>query len=388
MPWKEANVMDLRTEFIKRAMREELPFAALCREYGISAKTGYKWKQRFLADGLPGLADLSRRPRSSPATVTEDVVCELVRLKGRHSKWGPKKIRDLYVKAQPARAVVSLSTVKRVLDKAGLVKPRRRQRKPEHCGRIANPLVATAPNQVWTVDFKGWWYSPAKQRVQPLTVRDAFSRYALLVQAVPDARMETVQECFSRLFASYGLPLAIRSDNGAPFACTSAPLGLSRLSAWWVALGISLDRIEPGHPEQNGAHERMHRDIALEVEGQVDGDLSAQQAALDIWRCEYNEVRPHEALGMRRPAELYIKSERRFDPTPVVLEYPQGYWRRQVKPNGCIKISNRWVFVSSAIVGWDVGLQPLGTQQFNVWFGPLRLGELNVQDEKFTATGG
>jgi putative transposase len=386
MPWKEANVMDLRTEFVNRALRGELPFAALCRLYGISTKTGYKWKRRFLAEGLPGLADRSRRPQRSPTGVGEDVLCELVRLKVRHASWGPKKIRDLYGRADPGRSLPSLSTVKRLLGKAGLVERRRRRRSAQHCGRIANPLSATAANQVWTVDFKGWWYTPAKRRVLPLTVRDAFSRYVLLAQLVADARMETVKECFVRLFSTYGLPLVLRSDNGAPFACTSAPLGLSRLSAWWVTLGISLDRIAQGHPEQNGGHERMHRDIALEVEGQVDGELAAQQAALDSWRRQYNEERPHEALAMRRPAQVYGKSERRFDPQPVELQYPLTYLRRRVKRTGCIKVANRLVMLSTAVSGWHVGLQPVAAGLFNVWFGPLRLGELNVPDEKFSAT--
>jgi putative transposase len=387
MPWKEANVMDLRTEFIQRALRADIPFAALCRRYGISTKTGYKWKQRFLADGLPGLADRSRRPNSKLTMVTEDVCCEIVRFKGLHEDWGPKKIHDLYSKADHQLPAVSLSTVKRVLDKAGLTERRRRRRRSEDCGRIANPLVATAPNEVWTVDFKGWWYSTTQERVVPLTVRDAYSRYVLLAQAVADGRMETVQECFARLFTKYGLPLVIRSDNGSPFACTSAPLGLSRLSAWWVTLGISLDRIEKGHPEQNGGHERMHRDIALEVEGRVDGNLVAQQAALDIWREQYNHERPHEALGMRRPAELYIKSERRFDPQPVELEYPAEYLRRRVTRVGCIKIGGRLIRISAAVGGWHVGLQPVSTGIFNVWFGPLHLGELNVQDKKITVAG-
>jgi transposase InsO family protein len=385
MAWKEANVMDLRTEFIQRAFRAEVPFAALCRSYGISTKTGYKWKQRFLADGLPGLADRSRRPHCSPAVIDEDVICELIRLKTKHDNVGPKKIRNLYLRAYPTRPLPSLSTVKRVLGKAGLTERRRRRRRSEHCGRIANPLVATVPNEVWTVDFKGWWYTTAKERVLPLTVRDAFSRYVLLVQVVANGRMETVQDCFSRLFSKYGLPLVIRSDNGVPFACTSAPLGLSRLSAWWVTLGINLDRIEQGHPEQNGGHERMHRDIAQEVEGRVDGDLVAQQAALDLWREQYNHQRPHEALGMQLPAELYAKSERRFNPRPVELEYPAGYWRRRVTRVGCIKIANRLIRISAAISGYHVGLQPVSEGVFKVWFGPLCLGELNVQDEKFSA---
>lgn len=384
MPWKEANVMDLRIEFVSCALREEQPFAALCREYGISTKTGYKWKERFLANGRAGLVDQSRRPKTAPTLVSEDVCCEIIRLKDKHRKWGPKKIHDLYLRGKHRLPPVSLSTVKRVLGKAGLTEPRRRRHPAKNCGRIANPLVATVPNEVWTVDFKGWWYSTTNERVLPLTVRDACTCFILQLQVVADGRMETVQECFARLFAEYGLPLVIRSDNGAPFACTSAPLGLSRLSAWWVALGISLDRIEKGHPEQNGAHERMHRDIAWEIEGQVDGDLSAQQAALDVWRHEYNQERPHEALGMRRPAELYTKSARRFDPRPVELEYPADYLWRRVTRVGCIKLCNRLIRISEAVSGWQVGLQRTGPDRFNVWFGHLLLGSLHVADEKFT----
>jgi len=383
MPWKEANVMDLRNEFVQRALRAEQPFAGLCREYGISTKTGYKWKQRFLEEGKPGLHDHSRRPANVPVLVSEDVCCKIIALKEKRRDWGPKKIHELYNRDRRRLPLVSLSTVKRVLGKAGLTKKRRR-RPAEQCGRIANPLVATVPNEVWTVDFKGWWYSSTQERVQPLTVRDAKTCFILMIQVVADSCTETVQECFRRLFREYGLPLAIRSDNGPPFACTRAPLGLSRLSAWWVALGISLDRIEKGHPEQNGAHERMHRDLAWEVEGRVDGDLVAQQAALDTWREDYNHVRPHEGLGMQRPADLYLKSERRFDEQPVELEYPASYLRRLVSRSGWIKLYGRSIHISTAVSGWHVGLQLIRPGVFNVWFAQLRLGELDVEHEKFT----
>jgi transposase InsO family protein len=384
MPWKEADVMNLRTEFVLRALREELPFVALCREYGISAKTGYKWKARFLKDGLPGLYDHSRRPQSSPSQVSEDEACRFVRLKLAHPKWGPKKIREVFARKYPQAQLPSLSTVKRILDKAGLVQ-RRRRRRPEHCGRIENRLKAERPNQLWTVDFKGWWYSAEKARVEPLTVRDAYSRYLLCVQALENGRSETVRRRFERIFATYGLPQVIRSDNGSPFACMSAPLGLSRLSAWWVALGICLDRIAPGHPHQNGGHERMHRDIALEVEGAVDGDMVAQQAALDTWRHDFNHERPHESLGMQVPAQFYSKSSRRFDPSAIELVYPSDYLRRKADKRGAIKFSNRRIAVSLAVAGWEVGLKATGAQSYSVWFGPLCLGELDMASESFRA---
>ncbi len=181
MPWKEADVVNLPTEFVLRALRQQLPFVALCREYGISAKSGYKWKGRLLKDGLAGLRERSRRPRSSPNQLSEDEACQFVRLKLAHPRWGPKKIRELFARKHPQAERPSLSTVKRILGKAGLVAHRRRRR-PEHCGRIENPVRPERPNQLWTVDFKGWCYSAQKARVEPLTVREAYSRYLLCVQ--------------------------------------------------------------------------------------------------------------------------------------------------------------------------------------------------------------
>jgi len=385
MPWKEANAVEQRLEFVQRAGRGEIPFAQLCREFGIAPKTGYKWKERYELEGLRGLSELSRRPRSCQTSLDENCICELIRLKNLHPAWGPEKIRELYRRASPGRPLPSRSSVQRILGKAGLVQQRRRRRRrPEDLGRISQRFEPTAPNQLWTVDFKGWWYCSQGEKVLPLTVCDAFSRYVLLVEVVPDARMETVRDCFARLFEQHGLPLCIRSDNGPPFACSRAPLGLSRLSAWWLAQGICLDRSRPGSPQDNGSHERMHRDIALEVEGRVQGGLAAQQAALSLWREDYNRLRPHGALGLRMPAELYRPSLRRYDPQPGAAEYPLEYLRRRVTTSGCIRMEGRAIRVTSALRGWEVGLQPLGAGRFNIWFGSLRLGELSITDAKFT----
>ena len=244
MPWPEVSVMESRLQFVLRALRGELPFVVLCAEYGISPKTGYKWQERFLREGAAGLSDRSRRPRASPTKAGDELVCALVRLKLAHSSWGPKKLRELLIRQRPEFHTPALSTVKRILDQAGLVRHRRR-RPAAQGGRLTQDIRASAPNQVWTVDFKGWWYSSARERIEPLTVRDEFSRYILCARALPDSRSETVQECFAQLFSSYGLPQVIHSDNGVPFACAAAPLGLSRLAAWWVALGIGLSRITP-----------------------------------------------------------------------------------------------------------------------------------------------
>jgi transposase InsO family protein len=276
MPWKEANALNLKSDFVHRAVREEMPFAQLCREFGISTKTGYKWKERFLAEGSTGLFDLSRRPHSCASAVDENTICELVRLKKKHPRWGPDKIRALF-QAHPRGPVPSLSTVKRVLAKSGLTEPRPKRRPSDKSGRIANHIEPTAPNQVWSVDFKGWWYSTSREKVLPLTVCDAFSRYILAAQIMADGSTESVQACFVQLFTLYGLPLVIRSDNGAPFACTRAPLGLSRLSVWWVSLGIGLDRIAPGHPEQNGRHRYLAPGVQLRTAAPSLGQPAAMQ---------------------------------------------------------------------------------------------------------------
>ena len=365
--------MEQRIEFALKAMGT-LNFRALCQEYGVSAKTGYKWKQRFLQEGIEGMAEESRRPKTSPEQLPEGEVCEIVRLKMAHLSWGPRKIRELYLRRHGE--VASESTFKRVLERAGLTQKRRKRRSSE-AGRLCSGRRATAANEVWTVDFKGWWRSGAK-RCEPLTVRDEHSRYLLEVRALQDARSETVRKSFERLFERQGLPGAIRSDNGSPFASALALLGLSRLSAWWVALGIDLERGRPGHPQDNGAHERMHRDISRELEALGESD----QEALDLWRQTFNFARPHEALGMRCPGELYAPSHRKYDGTPEDLEYPQMCTRR-VCQHGLIKVDGQRLFLSTSLAGWSVGLKPITQNVMDVWFGRLLLGQIDLSASNF-----
>lgn len=387
MPWKETDVVNVRTEFVLRVFEGKLAFGELCGEYGISRKTGYKWKERFLEQGIDGLADRSRRPRKSPRQVDEDTACRIVRLKLAHPSWGPRKIRKVFGRTYPDAELASESTFKRILDKAGLVKHRKRRLQKES-GRIENRVQAEHPNQVWTVDFKGWWRTGDRSRFEPLTVRDAFSRYVLCARALENCRSATVRVEFERLFSKHGLPEVIRSDNGRPFAASQAPLGLSRLSVWWLALGIDLDRIPPGRPDQNGSHERMHRDIALELEAHSAADFATQQAALDTWRASYNQERPHEAIGLQTPAALYQSSPRRFEAQEIALEYPLGYLRRRVSSNGAIRLKRIHVRVSEALAGWDIGLQMEKPSRYGLWFCRLRLGEVDLDTRKFYATAG
>ena len=384
MPWPTRDMNTVRREFVTKALLQGACFASLCREYGISRKTGYKWRQRALDEGVLTLAEHSRRPLRSPAQLDETCVCRLIRLKLRHPTWGPRKIRTLYAKQwSPAP---SASSCQRVLGKAGLVLPRRRTR-TSPAQRITRGLVAQAPNDVWTVDFKGWWRLRDGRRCEPLTVRDAFSRFVLAARTLPDSTSDSVRTEFERLFQLHGLPRAIKSDNGAPFASSSAPLGLSRLSAWWVALGIELDRSRPARPQDNGAHERLHKDLEAEVARCVQSDRTAQQAALDLWREEFNWVRPHDSLNQRTPGEVYRRSQRRF-PAAFTLDYAPGLLPRQVDANGSIRWANGVYFVSTSLAGWPVGLRPSTHDTLEVWFSHLLLGHLELSSARFLRSPG
>jgi transposase InsO family protein len=366
--------MEQRMEFGLKALQTD-NFRALCQEYGISPKTGYKWRERMLRYGLAGMAEQSRRPRSHADELAEGVICEMVRLKQAHRHWGPRKIRELYLRKHGAAA--SESSFKRVLARAGLTQPRRRRVRAAQAGRLWSGQRAQAPNEVWTVDFKGWWYDVEGRRCEPLTVRDEHSRYVLELRRMADARTATVRDCFERLFERHGLPGAIRSDNGSPFAHVRGLLGLSRLSAWWVALGIDLERGRPGHPQDNGGHERLHRDIRTELE-----PGTAEQEALDLWRQEFNHERPHEALGMRCPGEVYQKSQRRYEGSPEDLEYP-GLHARRVGPQGRIMWAGMPLFITTSLAGWSVGLKPMENGRLEVWFGRLLLGWIDSATESF-----
>ena len=298
----------------------------------------------------------------------------MVGLKVAHPHWGARKLRELYLR-QHGRAA-SESSFKRVLERSGLTQ-KRKVRRASQSGRLCSGRTAQGPNVVWTVDFKGWWYS-GLERCEPLTVRDEYSRYLLELRALENARSVTVQKRFERLFECYGLPEAIRSDNGSPFASRSAVHGLSRLSAWWVALGIDLERGRPGHPQDNGAHERLHRDISLELQclGRID------QNSLELWRQEFNQQRPHEALGMRCPSELYGHSVRSYRGGVQQLDYPQMMTRR-VHPTGIITWAKHELFISSSLAGWSVGLKPIEHQQLEVWFARLLLGWIDPKTASF-----
>jgi len=380
MPWKTQTMIDTRRAFVRRALASGASLSALCREFNITRKTGRKWRDRARGGTLEALAELSRRPRHSPHRLREEEVCHLVMLKSAWPHWGPKKLCQLY-RENLGRAL-SVSTCHRVLKACGLIQGRKvRVRRPVQVGIAAH--VAREPNDVWTIDFKGWWTLKNGGRCEPFTVRDAFSRYVLCAHVQTGTGAAIIGRQMDELFRHYGLPKVIKSDNGAPFATTTSPLGLTRLSARWVALGIQLEHSRPGHPEDNGAHERLHRDIDAEVAAHVQVDVATQQAALDVWRDDYNRVRPHEHLNGRRPAQLYHPSARTMPSGRWELDYGTGYVPRLVSAAGNIRYRGIAIFITTALGGWHVGLRLRATAQVEVWFNYLLIGVVNTNTKRF-----
>jgi transposase InsO family protein len=306
----------------------------------------------------------------------EAVVCEMIRIKQKHPSWGARKIRRIYSRRH--EKTPSESSFKRVFERAGYTE-KRRVRPMREAGCLHSGRKAQVPNEVWTVDFKGWWYGGSGRRCEPLTVRDEFSRYVLDLRGMSEATGKAVRGVFERLFQQRGLPQAIRSDNGSPFASVSGVLGLTHLSAWWVALGIDLERGRPGHPQDNGAHERFHLDISRELEKP---GLGEDQAVLDEWKHTFNHERPHEALGLRTPAEVYTPAARKFEGTPEDIHY-SGMESRKVQSHGKIHWGGQMLFISTALQGWSVGVELIDAVRGHIWFGQLLLGQFDLSTASF-----
>lgn len=382
MPWKETSVMEERELFINAVLENADTFKDNCIKFGISTKTGYKWFNRFNEDGLKGLNDHSRRPAAHPASLSEDTLCQLIELKLAHSSFGPKKILELYRRIHPSDAP-SLSSVNRIFKKVGLVK-KRRKRRASNTGRLTSNIAVSQPNDLWTIDFKGWWKSLDNKRIEPLTVRDEFSRYVLACEYLERTNTGEVMEVLKRLFREYGLPKAMQSDNGAPFASRSNVKGISRLSAWLITLGIEINRSRPGHPQDNGGHERMHKDLKSSVQVRFRGSARTYKAELEMWRDEFNNIRPHESLGMKTPAEVFRKSDRRYSGTPSDIDYPTEYQTRKVATTGYIKYDGGEYFISSSIRKYSVGLKVVDSAELAVYFAKVLLGIINLKTLSFS----
>lgn len=373
MPWRETRPMDQKTQFIADYLRQTLDMTELCRLYGISRKTGYKWIERYIERGPAGLEDGSRRPANSPRQTPPEVVAALIEVRQHHPTWGAKKLLPFLAKRHPDWDLPGRSTVCDILSRYGLVPRKRRRRALGHPGKPMAPMQA--PNDIWCADFKGQFKTGDGLYCYPLTVTDGFSRYLLGCQALLSTKVEEAKPVFTRLFKEFGLPQRIRSDNGVPFA-TPTLARLSALSAWWVRLGILPDLIEPGHPQQNGRHERMHRTLKAETTRPPGANRQAQQRKFNRFRQEFNEERPHEALNMATPASVYVPSPRPMPDKLPPLEYPDRFEVRYVSANGGIRWNKAWVNVSVTCAGEYVGLEEIDDGVWNVYFGPLKLGRL------------
>ena len=363
--------MSIRKEFVMKALAKELSIAELCRQYSVSRKTAYKWLARFKEQGIVGLANESSRPVTSPQKLSPSLEAEIVKLRQEHATWGSRKLRVLLLRTHGI-AVPSESTIDRVLELAGLHRKRRLRPNSVATSTKRPAVVVGAPNDLWTVDFKGWWLTRDGVRCEPLTVRDAYSRYVLMLRTLGGTRYDHVKPAFERLFQRYGVPKAIQSDNGPPFACSTALGGLTKLSAWWVALGIHVVRSRPGCPQDNGGHERMHLDVC-ELQARPAANRPSQQTFFDQWVVEFNTVRPHEAIAMRTPSELYRPSQRRL-PRLVVPSYPPHWKCYRVTNRGRIEYHGGRVYASTVLAGHLVGLELRGSA-FVVWFHDLAIGQ-------------
>lgn len=351
--------------------------AELCRRYGVSRETGYVWTRRYESEGLEGLYDRSRSPHRPGNRTAVEIEAAVLQLRREHMRWGPRKLKWMLEQGEPGIAWPAASTMGEMLAREGLAMARKkRKRVPPYTQPFA---AASAPNLVWCADFKGWFRTQDGARIDPLTISDAHSRYLLRCQGVEKTDSERVQAIFAAAFGQYGMPQAIRSDNGAPFAARAVN-GVSRLSLWWMKLGIRPERIQAGHPEQNGRHERMHRTLKQETAQPPAATARAQQHAFDRFRDEYNERRPHEALGMQTPASLYACSPRIYPGRVREPEYDSGFHVRRVRQQGQFRWKSEQVFLSSVLEGERVGLLPLDDRYFTVYFAQFPIARFDSRE--------
>jgi transposase InsO family protein len=379
MPWKETDKVNERMQFVSRLLSGER-MSDLCREYGISRKTGYKYKARFEQKGPQALYDVSRRPHGHPRKTPDTVVQQVLAARKEFPTWGPKKLSVLLKERYPTVPMPCPSTIGVILKDAGLSKERKKRRRATPVGPRC--VQASAPNEVWTVDFKGQFRLGHGRYCYPLTLNDAFSRYSLSIEALHSTQVPLTQQALQMAFEHYGLPSAIRSDNGVPFASTGR-FGWSELSVWLLRLGIALQRIEPGKPQQNGCHERFHRTLKAETTRPAQPTLLAQQQRFDEWRMEYNEVRPHESLGQKPPASVYTHSAVPMPPALPPQRYPLCDERVVVSRCGSIRLGHKRVYIARVLHGQPLGLLQVEDFTHLVYFSRFELGYLDAQQLRF-----
>lgn len=374
MAWKETHVMDERMKLVSEWLAGERSKAEICRHYGVSRKTGYKIAGRYELEGPAGLLDRRRAPDCHPNAVGEEEEAAILAVRERHPSWGSKKIKAWLECRHGSRRWPAASTIGAILARHGLVVRRRLRR---HGAPSPSPLTAAAhANDVWGIDFKGWFRTGDGARCDPLSVSDLASRYVIRLQAVARPNEEHVWPVIDAAFREFGLPTVMRSDNGPPFASTAAG-GLSRLSVKLIKAGVVPERIKPGKPQQNGRHERLHRTVKAETAKPPAATLRSQQRRFDDFRRIFNEERPHEALGQETPAAHFAPAARAYSGRLNEPEYSAGHLIRRVRQNGEIKWAGTLVFISEALTGEPIGIAETDDGRFTVHYGPVFLGHLD-----------
>ena len=373
--------MEEKLRFVLEYEQRQQTMTELCQRYEIARETGYVWLRRYRAASWEGLVERSRASQRHGNQTPEKIEQMVLDLREAHMRWGPRKLKCVLERDEPGRVWPAASTIGALLKREGLVVARKKRRRT---APYTEPLGhADGPNRVWCADFKGWFRTRDGERIDPLTITDAHSRYLFRCQAVDKMDTARVQAIFEAVFREHGMPEAIRTDNGTPFA-SRALAGLSRLAVWWMKLGIVPERIEAGHPEQNGRHERMHRTLKQEVTQPVAANRREQQRAMDKFRQEYNQVRPHEALGMQTPAAVYEASPRRFPARLPEPEYPDTMLVRSVHHKGEFRWKKHDVFVSEVLWGERIGLLPVDDHCYTVYFARFPIARFDTRHAYLT----
>ena len=378
MPWKESVTMDERLRFVRDALGDRFTMSELCARYGVSRRIGYKWLARYDTDGRRGLVDRSRAPQHCPHKLGDAMVELLVAAREAHPHWGARKLLTVLARKHPRIAHwPAPSTVADLLARRGLVQKRRRRRASAHPG-VVRPTTA-APNDLWTADFKGQFRTGDGTYCYPLTIADQHTRFLLACRGVLSTQSVTARPVFERSFREYGLPIAIRTDNGVPFA-TQAIHGLSYLNVWWMRLGIVHQRIRPGCPQENGAHERMHRTLKRQAIKPVRASCTAQQRNFDAFRHEYNEERPHERLNQETPASHYVRSPRLYPERLPPLEYPAHFVVKKITTGGTFRFQHKLLYLANAMVDQHIGLEETDDGIWAIHFNTVLLATFDERD--------
>lgn len=383
MPWMETCPVEERHRFMIALDSGLYAMSELCERFGISRKTGYKWVARYRCSGLEGLRDRSRRPLSSPTRTSQDIVRLVVEARNRFPHWGPRKLLGLIARRQPDLTLPAESTVASILKREGLIEGRRRRRRRTHSGPPPRQ-PSTEPNEIWTADYKGQFRTGDGRYCYPLTILDDYSRYLVAVDALLATDLAGARAVFDRAFRTCGLPRAIRTDNGTPFVGNGI-YGISQLNVWWIQLGIVHQRIEPGKPQQNGRHERMHRTLAEATTRPPGRHAADQQRRFDAFRTEYNEIRPHEACNDAPPASVWSPPTRAYPRRIRQPDYPGHFLPRLVSSSGTFKFKNHALFLSEPLQGQYIGLEEVDEGIWSVYYYSVLLGRLDERTWKISS---